>query len=57
LATAATAHSTRMSLEQLSEKSPIEVAEQFFLDKTGNAMTDLQREMFNEAYRQATINS
>lgn len=57
LATAATPHSTRMSLEQLSEKSPIDVAEQFFLDKTGNAMTDLQREMFNEAYRQATVNS
>ena len=46
-----------MHLEELSAKQPIDVANQFFIDKTGNAMTDEQREMFNEAFRQATANS
>ena len=54
----ATANSPcRMHLEELSAKQPIDVANQFFIDKTGNAMTDEQREMFNEAFRQATANS
>ncbi len=54
----ATANSPRrMHLEELSAKQPIDVANQFFIDKTGNAMSDEQREMFNEAFRQATANS
>ena len=53
LPAAATARNPRrMHLEELSAKQPIDVADQFFKDKTGNAMSDLQREMFNEAYRQ-----
>jgi len=47
----------RMHLEELIAKQPLDVANQFYSDKTGNAMTDLQREMFNEAFRQATVNS
>lgn len=47
----------RMHLEELSTKQPIDVADQFFKDRTGNAMTDLQREMFNEAFRHATLNN
>ena len=41
-----------MSLEQLSSKSPQDVANQYFADKTGNPMSDLQRELFNEALQQ-----
>ena len=43
---------TQMHLEELSAKLPLDVANQFFTDKTGQAMSDLQQEMFNEAYRQ-----
>ena len=58
LPAAATARSPRrMHLEELSAKQPIDVADQFFKDRTGNAMSDQQREMFNEAFRQATRNS
>ena len=45
-------HERRMQLEELTAKLPIDIADQFFKDRTGNAMSDLQREMFNEAYRQ-----
>lgn len=51
-ATAAAHPPRKMHLEELSAKQPIDVANQFFTDKTGNAMTDLQREMFNEALQQ-----
>lgn len=43
---------TQMHLEELSAKLPIDVANQFFTDTTGHAMSELQQEMFNEAYRQ-----
>ena len=56
-ATATARSPRRMHLEELSAKQPIDVADQFFKDRTGNAMSDLQREMFNEAFRQATRNS
>ena len=42
---------SQMHLEELSSKLPVEVANQFFTDKTGQPMSDLQQEMFNEAYR------
>lgn len=42
----------KMSLEQLSAKQPIDVANQYFIDKTGNAMSDQQQEMFYEALQQ-----
>jgi len=54
---AAARNPRRMHLEELIAKQPLDVANQFYSDKTGNAMTDLQREMFNEAFRQATVNS
>ena len=56
-ATATARNPRRMHLEELSAKQPIDVADQFFKDRTGNAMSDLQREMFNEAFRQATRNN
>ena len=45
-------HPPRMSLEELTAKRPIDVADRFFKDKTGDSMNVLQREMFNEAYQQ-----
>ena len=54
-AAAAARSPRRMHLEELSAKQPIDVADQFFKDKTGNAMSDRQRELFNEAFRQAMI--
>ena len=53
-AAATTRSPRRMHLEELSAKQPIDVADQFFMDRTGNAMNDRQRELFNEAFRQAT---
>jgi len=47
-----TAQATRMNLEQLSAKRPIDVANQFFIDRTGNPMNEQQRRLFDEAYRQ-----
>lgn len=56
-ATATTRSTRRMHLEELTAKQPIDIADQFYKDRTGNAMSDMQRELFNEAFRQATIDN
>ena len=44
-------HTTQLTVEQFNKMLPIEVANQFFIDKTGNPMTEQQQEMFNYVYQ------
>ena len=42
----ASAGSRQMTVEEFNSKQPIEVANQFFMDKTGQGMTDEEKAMF-----------
>jgi hypothetical protein len=44
-------HTTQLTVEQFNKMLPIEVTNQFFIDKTGNPMTEQQQEMFNYVYQ------
>ena len=44
-------HTTQLTVEQFNKMLPIEVVNQFFIDKTGSPMTDQQQEMFNYVYQ------
>ena len=46
-----TRHSTQMTLEEFNKKTPLEIADQYFMEKYGAPMSDELREMFNEIYR------
>ncbi len=51
-ATAADAQkSSQMSVEEFNRKEPIDVANQYFMDKFGEPMNEQQREMFNFIYQ------
>ena len=43
----ATGPSRQMTVEEFSHKQPIEVADQYYLEKIGRAMTDDEKAMFN----------
>ena len=45
-------HSTQLTVEQFNKMLPIEVANQFFIDTTGEPMTHQQEEMFNYIYHE-----
>ena len=42
---------SQMTIEEFNSKRPIEVANQFFMDKHGSPMTDQQQKMFNYIYQ------
>ena len=42
---------SQMTIEEFNSKQPIEVANQFFMDKHGSPMTDQQQKMFNYIYQ------
>lgn len=44
--------STQMTVEQLNKMQPIEVANQYFIYKTGQPMSEQQEAMFNEVYHE-----
>ena len=44
-------HVTQMTVEQFNKMRPIDVVDQYFIETTGQPMTELQREMFNQAYQ------
>ena len=51
-ATVETSHAVRqMTMEEFNHKHPIEVAQQFYLEKYQREMTDEEKEMFNYVYR------
>ena len=41
-----------MTVEQLNRMLPLDVANQFFIDKTGEPMTQQEQAMFNEVYHE-----
>jgi len=43
---------SQMTVEQLNRMLPIDVANQFFIDKTGEPMTQQEQAMFNEIYHE-----
>ena len=43
---------SQMTIEEFNTKRPIEVANQFFIDKQGSPMNEQQQEMFNYIYQQ-----
>ncbi len=45
-------HTTQMTIEQFSKMTPIDVANMFYIEETGKAMTEQEREMFIEVYRE-----
>ena len=50
--TSATAHqATQMTVEEFNSKEPIDIANQYFIDKYGEPMNEEQREMFNMIYQ------
>ena len=51
--TATTSQGARqMRLEELNSMLPVDVANRYFIDKTGSPMTQEQQEMFNTVYQQ-----
>ena len=52
LAGTASHQARQMRLEELNSMLPLDVANQYFIDKTGTAMTVEQKEMFNTVYQQ-----
>ena len=46
-----TSQSRQMTVEEFNRKQPIDVANQFFIDKTHQEMTEQEREMFNYIQR------
>ena len=42
---------SQMTVEEFNSKHPIEVANQFYLEKFHREMTDQEKEMFNHVYR------
>ena len=36
-----------MTVEEFNKKTPLDIANQFYLDEVGHAMSDKQQEMFN----------
>lgn len=44
-------HATQMTVEEFSKKSPLDIANQYFIEKFGAPMSDEQRDMFNEIYQ------
>ena len=52
VAIAETSHAVKqMTMEEFNHKHPIEVAQQFYLEKYQREMTDEEQEMFNYVYR------
>ena len=45
-------HTTQLTVEQFHKMLPIEVANQFFIDTTGEPMTHQQEKMFNYIYQE-----
>lgn len=45
--TVATRGSVKMTVEEFNKKTPLDIANQFYLDEVGHAMSDKQQEMFN----------
>ncbi len=45
-------HTTHMTVEQFNKMQPIDIANQYFIDRTGNPMTARQQEMFNHAFQE-----
>lgn len=43
---------TQLTVEQFNKMLPVEVANQFFIDKTGQGMNDEQQAMFNTIYQE-----
>ena len=43
---------SQMTVEQLNRMLPLDVANQFFIDKTGEPMTQQEQAMFNEVYHE-----
>ena len=43
---------SQMTVEQLNRMLPLDVANQFFIDKTGEPMTQQEQAMFNEIYHE-----
>ncbi len=48
---ASTPRPSQMTIEEFNSKQPIEVANQFFIEKLGNPMNEQQQEMFNYIYQ------
>ena len=40
-----------MTVEEFNKKSPIDIANQYFIEKFGAPMNDEQRDMFNDLYQ------
>lgn len=49
---AVTSQATQLTVEQFNKMLPVEVANQFFIDKTGQPMSDNQQTMFNAIYQE-----
>lgn len=45
-------HATQMTIEQLSKMIPADVANRFYIEKTGKPMTEQELAMFNEVYHE-----
>ena len=42
---------SQMTVEEFNKKSPIDIANQYFIEKFGAPMNDEQRDMFNDLYQ------
>ena len=49
--TAANSIIRQMTVEEFNSKSPLEVANQFFIDDTGSPMNEQEKTMFNQVYQ------
>jgi len=47
-----TRHTTQLTVEQFNKMQPIEVVNRYFVEETGQPMTQQQQEMFKEAYQE-----
>ena len=47
----ATTDTDKMTVEEFNKKSPIDIANQYFIEKFGAPMNDEQRDMFNDLYQ------
>ncbi len=46
-----TPQASQMTVEEFNKKSPIDIANQYFIEKFGAPMNDEQRDMFNDLYQ------
>jgi hypothetical protein len=48
---AITRNATQMTIEEFNKKTPLDIANQYFIDTYGHPMNDEQQDMFNHIYQ------